>query len=57
MTISLSRARIMARSQHTAREATIIANVAAGIEVGKLGAAGVATAMVLAYVDMHTLHV
>jgi rfaE bifunctional protein kinase chain/domain len=40
----------------TAWEAAMIANVAAGIEVGKLGAASVATAEVLAYVDAHALH-
>jgi D-glycero-beta-D-manno-heptose-7-phosphate kinase len=37
-------------------EAAEIANVAAGIEVGKLGAATVSAAEVLAYVDAHALH-
>ncbi len=40
----------------SAREAAAIANVAAGIEVGKLGAATVSAAEVLAYVDAHALH-
>lgn len=40
----------------TPMEAGIIANVAAGIEVGKLGAATVSAAEVLEYVDQHSLH-
>ena len=40
----------------TAAEAAVIANVAAGIEVGKLGAATVSSAEVLAYVDEHALY-
>jgi D-beta-D-heptose 7-phosphate kinase/D-beta-D-heptose 1-phosphate adenosyltransferase len=40
----------------SAGEAAMIANIAAGIEVGKLGAASVATAELLAYVDAHALH-
>jgi rfaE bifunctional protein, domain I len=39
----------------SAREAAEIANVAAGIEVGKLGAATVSAAEVVAYVDQHDL--
>jgi rfaE bifunctional protein kinase chain/domain len=39
----------------TAVEAAVIANIAAGIEVGKLGAATVTAAEVLAYADMHGL--
>jgi rfaE bifunctional protein kinase chain/domain len=37
-------------------EAAVIANVAAGIEVGKLGAATVSAAEVLEYVETHQLH-
>ena len=37
-------------------EAAVIANVAAGIEVGKLGAATVSAAEVLSYMDEHALH-
>ena len=37
----------------TVAEAAVIANVAAGIEVGKLGAATVSVTEVLAYVDSH----
>jgi D-beta-D-heptose 7-phosphate kinase/D-beta-D-heptose 1-phosphate adenosyltransferase len=37
-------------------EAATIANIAAGIEVGKLGAATVAQTELLAYVDAHGLH-
>lgn len=40
----------------SASEAAVIANVAAGIEVGKLGAATVSSAEVLSYVDEHALH-
>jgi D-beta-D-heptose 7-phosphate kinase/D-beta-D-heptose 1-phosphate adenosyltransferase len=40
----------------TAEEAAVIANVAAGIEVGKLGAATVSADEVLDYVDEHELH-
>lgn len=40
----------------SASEAAVIANVAAGIEVGKLGAATVSAAEVLSYVDEHSLH-
>ncbi|MEO8333832.1 MAG: D-glycero-beta-D-manno-heptose-7-phosphate kinase [bacterium] len=39
----------------TPAEAAVIANVAAGIEVGKLGAATVSAAEVLEYVDSHDL--
>ena len=39
----------------TPAEAAVIANVAAGIEVGKLGAATVSTDEVVAYVDSHDL--
>jgi D-beta-D-heptose 7-phosphate kinase/D-beta-D-heptose 1-phosphate adenosyltransferase len=39
----------------TPAEAAVIANVAAGIEVGKLGAATVSAVEVLAYVDSHDL--
>ncbi len=39
----------------TAAEAAVIANIAAGIEVGKLGAATVSGEEVIAYVDMHSL--
>ena len=39
----------------TPAEAAVIANIAAGIEVGKLGAATVAAAEVLAYVNQHSL--
>lgn len=39
----------------TAAEAAVIANVAAGIEVGKLGAATVSTEEVVAYVNSHDL--
>jgi D-beta-D-heptose 7-phosphate kinase/D-beta-D-heptose 1-phosphate adenosyltransferase len=39
----------------TPAEAAVIANVAAGIEVGKLGAATVTASEVLAYVDSHEL--
>jgi D-beta-D-heptose 7-phosphate kinase/D-beta-D-heptose 1-phosphate adenosyltransferase len=38
-------------------EAAVIANVAAGIEVGKLGAASVGRDELLEYVDAHALHV
>jgi D-beta-D-heptose 7-phosphate kinase/D-beta-D-heptose 1-phosphate adenosyltransferase len=38
-------------------EAAVIANVAAGIEVGKLGAASVGRDELLEYVDAHSLHV
>ena len=38
-------------------EAAVVANVAAGIEVGKLGAASVSRAELLDYVDNHSLHV
>ena len=38
-------------------EAAVVANVAAGIEVGKLGAASVSRAELLDYVDTHSLHV
>lgn len=41
----------------TPAEAAIIANVAAGIEVGKLGAASVSREELLDYVDTHVLHV
>ena len=37
-------------------ESAVIANVAAGIEVGKLGAATVTPDELLAYVDAHALH-
>ena len=37
-------------------EAAVIANVAAGIEVGKLGAATVSAAELVSYVDQHALH-
>lgn len=40
----------------TAAESAMIANVAAGIEVGKLGAATVSPDELLAYVDEHALH-
>ncbi|NUS46482.1 MAG: D-glycero-beta-D-manno-heptose-7-phosphate kinase [Gemmatimonadaceae bacterium] len=40
----------------TPAQAAAIANVAAGIEVGKLGAATVTAAEVLEYVDTHQLH-
>ena len=40
----------------SASEAAVIANIAAGIEVGKLGAATVSAAEVLSYVDEHALH-
>ena len=40
----------------SARDAATIANVAAGIEVGKLGAATVSAAEVTEYVDTHELH-
>ena len=40
----------------SASEAAVIANIAAGIEVGKLGAATVSAAEVLSYVDEHSLH-
>lgn len=40
----------------SARDAATIANIAAGIEVGKLGAATVTAAEVTAYVDAHALH-
>ena len=40
----------------TAIEAAVIANVAAGIEVGKLGAATVTAAELLAYADAHGLY-
>jgi D-beta-D-heptose 7-phosphate kinase/D-beta-D-heptose 1-phosphate adenosyltransferase len=36
-------------------EAAFIANIAAGIEVGKLGAVSVSAAEVLDYIDTHTL--
>ncbi len=39
----------------SAAEAAVIANIAAGIEVGKLGAATVSGEEVIAYVDMHSL--
>jgi rfaE bifunctional protein kinase chain/domain len=41
----------------TPTEAAEIANIAAGIEVGKLGAASVARDELLEYVDVHALHV
>jgi D-beta-D-heptose 7-phosphate kinase/D-beta-D-heptose 1-phosphate adenosyltransferase len=41
----------------SAGEAAVIANVAAGIEVGKLGAASVSRDELLDYVDAHVLHV
>jgi D-beta-D-heptose 7-phosphate kinase/D-beta-D-heptose 1-phosphate adenosyltransferase len=41
----------------TPAEAAVIANVAAGIEVGKLGAASVSRDELLDYVDAHALHV
>ena len=37
-------------------EAAVIANIAAGIEVGKLGAATVSAAEVFSYADEHALH-
>jgi rfaE bifunctional protein kinase chain/domain len=40
----------------SATEAAVIANVAAGIEVGKLGAATVSADEVLRYVDEHAIH-
>ncbi|MDB4878848.1 MAG: hypothetical protein JWL60_294 [Gemmatimonadetes bacterium] len=40
----------------SAGEAAVIANIAAGIEVGKLGAQTVTPEEVLAYVDEHALH-
>jgi D-beta-D-heptose 7-phosphate kinase/D-beta-D-heptose 1-phosphate adenosyltransferase len=40
----------------TPREAAAVANIAAGIEVGKLGAATVSRGEVLEYVDAHGLH-
>ena len=40
----------------TMTEAAIIANIAAGIEVGKLGAATVSCSELLEYVDTHDLH-
>lgn len=40
----------------SATEAAVIANVAAGIEVGKLGAATVSADEVFQYVDEHALH-
>ncbi|MEO7457304.1 MAG: D-glycero-beta-D-manno-heptose-7-phosphate kinase [Gemmatimonadaceae bacterium] len=40
----------------TVSECAIIANIAAGIEVGKLGAATVSAEEVLAYADEHALH-
>lgn len=40
----------------SASEAAVIANVAAGIEVGKLGAATVSAEEVLQYVEEHALH-
>ena len=40
----------------TAREAAIVANIAAGIEVGKLGAATVTPLELLGYIDAHGLH-
>ncbi|MDB4915957.1 MAG: rfaE, partial [Gemmatimonadetes bacterium] len=39
----------------SAAEAAVIANIAAGIEVGKLGAATVSASEVVAYVDSHAL--
>jgi bifunctional ADP-heptose synthase (sugar kinase/adenylyltransferase) len=46
----------MLASGATALEAAIIANFAAGVEVGKLGAATVTTAEVLAAYDSHGDH-
>ena len=40
----------------TPSEAAVVANIAAGIEVGKLGAATVTAAEVLAYAEAHHLH-
>ncbi|MDB4916397.1 MAG: rfaE [Gemmatimonadetes bacterium] len=40
----------------TAAEASVVANIAAGIEVGKLGAATVSGRELLEYVDAHALH-
>jgi D-beta-D-heptose 7-phosphate kinase/D-beta-D-heptose 1-phosphate adenosyltransferase len=40
----------------SATEAAVIANVAAGIEVGKLGAATVSSAEITEYVETHKLH-
>lgn len=40
----------------TPAEASVIANIAAGIEVGKLGAATVSDRELLEYVDTHQLH-
>lgn len=40
----------------TVTEAAIIANIAAGIEVGKLGAATVSSSELLEFVDTHALH-
>jgi D-beta-D-heptose 7-phosphate kinase/D-beta-D-heptose 1-phosphate adenosyltransferase len=40
----------------TIAEASIISNIAAGIEVGKLGAATVSAEEVIGYVDEHALH-
>jgi D-beta-D-heptose 7-phosphate kinase/D-beta-D-heptose 1-phosphate adenosyltransferase len=37
-------------------EAAVIANIAAGIEVGKLGAATVSPRELLEYADTHALH-
>jgi rfaE bifunctional protein kinase chain/domain len=37
-------------------DAAVVANIAAGIEVGKLGAATVSSAELLEYVDAHALH-
>jgi D-beta-D-heptose 7-phosphate kinase/D-beta-D-heptose 1-phosphate adenosyltransferase len=47
----------MLAANATALEAAVIANVAAGIEVGKLGAASVSRDELVEYVDAHTLHV
>jgi len=40
----------------TPLEAAVVANIAAGIEVGKLGAASVSRTELLDYVDAHALH-
>jgi D-beta-D-heptose 7-phosphate kinase/D-beta-D-heptose 1-phosphate adenosyltransferase len=40
----------------SAAEASVVANIAAGIEVGKLGAASVSGRELLEYVDAHALH-
>jgi D-beta-D-heptose 7-phosphate kinase/D-beta-D-heptose 1-phosphate adenosyltransferase len=46
----------MLASGATALEASVVANFAAGVEVGKLGAATVAPSEVLAAYDMHASH-